>query len=136
MSNDESVRLGWIGFFEADDRNGQRVGDNAFHVVRSTTCHPVAKRRRISYRLSTFPDYQLSLLPYLSVILSMEIFAACANFSYGRVTGNTGILPVSSNGHPAWSRMSRLGSLHDLSGWKPKLLRLRRAAPCNPWLIP
>ena len=32
----------------------------------------------------------------------------------GRVTSNTGILPVSSNGHPAWSRMSRLGSLHDL----------------------
>jgi hypothetical protein len=38
------------------------------------------------------------------------------------VARNTGILPVSSNGHPAWSRPSRLGSLHDLSGWKPKLL--------------
>ena len=62
-----------------------------------------------------------------SVLLSMKTLAACANFSYGRVTGNTGILPVSSNGHPAWSRMSRLGSLHDLSGWKPKLLRLRRS---------
>lgn len=59
MSNDESVRLWWIGFSEADDGHGQRVGDNAFHFVPSTTCHPVAKRRRISDRLSTFPDYQL-----------------------------------------------------------------------------
>ena len=63
MSNDESVRLGWIGFSEADDGHGQRVGDNAFHLVLSTTYHPVAKRRRISYRLSTFPDYQLPLHP-------------------------------------------------------------------------
>jgi hypothetical protein len=45
----------------------------------------------------------------------------------GGVARNTGILPVSSDGHPAWSRMSRLGSLLDLSGWKPKLLRLRRS---------
>jgi hypothetical protein len=58
MSNDESVRLGWIGFSEADDGNGQRVGDNAFHLALSTVCHPVAKRRRISYRLPIFPDYQ------------------------------------------------------------------------------
>ena len=29
---------------------------------------------------------------------------------------------VSLNGHPARSRTSRLGSLHDLSGWKPELL--------------
>ena len=74
----------------------------------------------------------MSQTPYKSVLLSMEIFAACANFSYGRMTGNTGILPASSNGHPvrhgtdspwlAWSRMSRLGSLDDLSGWKPELL--------------
>jgi hypothetical protein len=61
------VRLGWIGFSEADDWNGQRVGDNAFHLVVLTTCHPVAKRRRISYRLSTFADYQLPLYPCLPV---------------------------------------------------------------------
>jgi hypothetical protein len=52
--------------------------------------------------------------------------AALLECDYPQI-GNTGILPVSSNGHPAWSRMSRLGSLHDLSGWKPKLLRLRRS---------
>ncbi len=67
MSNNESVQLGWIGFSEADDGHGQRVGDNAFHLVLSTTYHPVAKRRRISYRLSTFPDYQLPLYPCLPV---------------------------------------------------------------------
>jgi hypothetical protein len=64
MLNDESVWLGWIGFSEADDGHGQRVRDNAFHLVLSTTCHSLAKRRRISYRLSTFPDYQLPLYPY------------------------------------------------------------------------
>ena len=59
MPNDESVALGWIGFSEADDGHGQRVGDNAFHLVLSTTCHPVMKRRRISNKVSTFLDYQL-----------------------------------------------------------------------------
>jgi hypothetical protein len=55
------------------------------------------------------------------------------DFSCGRVARNIGILPVSSNGHPAWSAMNRLGSLRDASGspqrirpvadWKPKLLQ-------------
>ena len=35
MTNDESVRRGWIGFSEADDGHGQRVGDNAFQFVLS-----------------------------------------------------------------------------------------------------
>jgi len=41
------------------------------------------------------------------------------------MTRNIGILPVPSNGHPAWSVMSRLGNLHDPSRWRPELLRLQ-----------
>jgi hypothetical protein len=41
---------------------------NALGTTRSTSCYqplvtPVAKRRRMSYKLSTFPDYQLPLHP-------------------------------------------------------------------------
>ena len=46
MSNDESVQIRWIGFFEADDGHGQRVGDNAFHLLLSAACHAVAPRLR------------------------------------------------------------------------------------------
>jgi len=82
--------------------------------------------------------------------IRMKVLPGCVNFPGSRAGRNIGILPVSSNGHPAWSRTSRLatgrvrpaggqGSLHDLSGsprrvrpvsgWKPKLLwlRLRRS---------
>jgi hypothetical protein len=52
----------------------------------------------------------------------MNCFILLWIFHVARVARNIGILPVSSNGHPAWSAMSRLGSLRDASGWKPKLL--------------
>ena len=42
MSNEESGRLEWIGFSEADDGRDQRVGDNAFHLVLSAARHAVA----------------------------------------------------------------------------------------------
>src|SRR5947208_10945514 len=58
-------------------------------------------------------------------ILSMKSRGLRANLSCGRVARNTGILPVSSNGHLAWSRTSRLGSLHYPSG-SPRRIRPRR----------
>jgi hypothetical protein len=48
-------------------------------------------------------------------------FWARANVSPRYLGCNTGIVPVSSNRHPCLPRDEQLGSLHDVSGWKPKL---------------
>ena len=98
-------------------------------------------RKRLLEFLDLFRDCFQSCDVFYLVVTALLISNHCEAFSQRlrqidqRIfhLSNTGILPVSSSGHPACTGDGRLGSLRDVSGWKPELLWLRPPARWFDW---